>query len=99
MVKQQKLVFEVPDDDTPSFLRRQRQGMAYFQRLETAGADPTLIDEVIEFLLPCVTQPKDRDEAREALLDASKRQYMDLLAAATGGAVEDPTPDESESTK
>jgi hypothetical protein len=51
-----------------------------------ADKSPTIIDEIVEFLLPYVEEPADRKEANEALWDATKEQFDSLLAAIRGEA-------------
>jgi hypothetical protein len=76
--------FEVPGREAGGYLRRQRSAIAMMQRLTDNKLDPTKVDELVEFLLPFVTEPIDRDEAREALLDASREQFEDMLKKAQG---------------
>lgn len=85
-----KLVFSPPDPDTPGYPRRLRTALELRERMAN-GASPAVIDTVIEFLLPFVTEPADRDAARDALWDASEKQFMALLGAVTGNS-ENPTP-------
>ena len=83
-----EIVFEKPDSDAPGFLRRQRQALEFKRELENAG--PDTLDKMVEFLLAFVTEPEDRDEARDALWDASERQFNQLLDVVTGRAETDP---------
>lgn len=53
-----------------------------------------VIDEMVDFLLPLVKEPVDRDEARAALWDASQEQFEEMMAALIGGNV-NPTKAES----
>ena len=86
-----KLVFTKPDPEAPGYLRRMRQALEFQEAFKSANPGPAAVDKLIEFLLPNVTEPVDRNEAREALLDASQAQFMELLGALTGGD-ENPTP-------
>ena len=79
-----QLVMELPNKDTPGFLRRQMKAMELGARLKQQ--DMSAFKDIVEFLLPFVTAPEDRDEAREALLDASERQFENALSAISGGS-------------
>jgi len=81
-----QLVLTPPNAEAPGFLRRQRSSLKLVQRLNEMRADPAVIDEVIAFLLPYITEPTDRAEATEALLDASEVQFREMVAALGGGA-------------
>lgn len=80
-----KLVFAPPTAQTPGFLRRAKKALE-FQRQLQGDATPQLLDGMVEFLLPYVEQPEDRDAAREALWDASQEQFSELLIAVAGGS-------------
>jgi len=85
-----QLTFTLPGRETPGYLRRMRQAIR-FQELMTATPSIETVDAIVEFLLNYVDEPKDKDEARELLLDASEQQFMDLLSAITGDKDENPT--------
>jgi hypothetical protein len=82
--------FNPPDDNAPGYLRMVRVAVGFSEKL---GAEPKqkTIDELVEFLLPFVEEPVDRDQAREALWDASKVQFQQLLKAVTGADESNPT--------
>ena len=86
------LVFTPPDENTPGFLRRQREALKFMGSLK---GDPSVetIDDMVVFLVQFVTEPVDKDEAKEALWDASEAQFNDLLGAVLGkgDSDEDPT--------
>ena len=86
------LVFTPPDENTPGFLRRQREALKFMQLLK---GDPTVeaVDGMVDFLVEFVTEPADKKEATEALWDASEAQFNELLGAVLGKAddAEDPT--------
>jgi hypothetical protein len=84
-----KIVFELPGTETPGYLRRLRSAIEYSKALQS-DPTPETLDKLIEFLLPFVTSPEDRMQAREALWDASEAQFNDLLSAITGGGTESP---------
>jgi hypothetical protein len=84
-----EIQFLVPSRDAPGFLRRQREAIRFSEELTKTPSIETM-DELIEFLLQFVTIPEDRDEAREALLDASQNQFQELLTVLKGSD-ENPT--------
>lgn len=87
-VKFHEIVFEPPTDETPGFLRLQKNVLRMSSRLQKNDVSEELVDEMIEMLLPFVVEPVDRDQAREALLDASKKQYMAMLNGIVGKPVD-----------
>ena len=78
-----ELKFKAPTRDEPGFLRRQRAA----SRLLTQGITPEIVDEMVEFLLPNVEEPADREEARTALLDASQEQFMGMMMVMLRGSL------------
>lgn len=87
-----KLVFNIPDKDTPGFLRRTKQALEYKLELDQ-GFTSEVLDKVINFLANYVSEPVDRTEAIEALWDASESQIRELMSAIAGGGGEtNPTP-------
>ena len=87
-VKNHGIVFEPPTDETPGFLRLQRRVLRLSGLLNAGEFDEAMVDDMVELLLPFVVEPADRDEAREALLDASKKQYQSMLNAVVGKPVD-----------
>jgi hypothetical protein len=81
-----ELTFEIPDEKTPGFLRRMMAANKFTRLLKEGDIDVEYFENLITFLLGFITEPEDRDEAREALLDASQEQYMSLLQAINGQA-------------
>ena len=86
------LVFTPPDENTPGFLRRQREALNFTQLLK-GDASVEVLDGMVNFLVEFVTEPKDRKKAIEALWDASEAQFNELLGAVIGKAddAENPT--------
>jgi glutamine synthetase adenylyltransferase len=90
------LVLELPTRQTPGFLKRSKRALEFSQRISAKGnSDPTLFDEMIEFLLPLVKEPTDPDEARAALWDATEEQYDDMMTALLGGKKKEDPPAQS----
>lgn len=88
-----KLVVELPTKDSPGFLRRSRAAIAFQREMEGGVVTLEVIDEMIDFLLPMVKEPIDRNEAHECLLDASQTQFEEMMSALVGQA--NPTKPES----
>lgn len=78
------IVFEPPGADAPGYLRRAKKALEFRNAVNAKDAGPETIDALVEFLLPYVKEPADRSEAREALLDASEAQFMELINAVSG---------------
>jgi hypothetical protein len=75
---------ELPTVETKGYWRRVKRAAALRVSM-TAGMTPEVCDEVIEFLLPFVIVPTDRDEAREILFDASQTEFEKMMQAFHGG--------------
>ena len=83
-----ELVFSPPSRKTAGFLRRTQKALE-FQAEMRADPRPETIDKMVEFLLPYVVEPKDRNEAREALFDATEEQFNQLIDVIIGNATEE----------
>jgi hypothetical protein len=84
MTKQ--VVFELPDDRTPGYLRRMK-AIAEFQESQTKETNPiNRFEKLVAFVAAYVVEPEDKAEAYEALLDASKEDIDKLFALITGKA-------------
>lgn len=88
-----KIIFKVPGKDQPGFLLRTKKALEFKRNLDL-GISPEIIDDMVEFLLPYITEPVDRDEARDALLNASEEQFNQLINQFTAYS-ENPTLPES----
>ena len=87
-----KIVFNPPTPDSPGYLRRLHAALSIREEWKR-DLSPDAVANMVEFLLPYVTEPEDRAAAREALWDASEQQFDDLLALVTGGGEsESPNP-------
>ena len=78
------LKWKIPGPEAPGYLKRQRKAYEFF---ETGDMGSQWFDNLIEFLLPFVDAPKDREKAREALWDMSENEYkqaLDLIAGRQG---------------
>ena len=92
------LVFNPPDAQAPGFLRRQKKALQFMRAFDVDNPTPDMIDDMVEFLLDYVTEPADRDEARNLLWDASQEQIM-MLMQSVGGAESGENPTEASTSK
>ena len=84
MTELKKVVFELPDERTPGYLRRMKN-LAEFQNAQKNAANEIeRFEKLCSFLSGYVKEPSDPEEAKEALLDATKEQ-IDGLFALIGG--------------
>jgi len=95
-----KLRIELPGMDEPGFLRRTKRALQLREQLVNFRSGPTpsaVIDSVVDFLVDYVTEPADKNEAKEMLLDASQNQFMEMLnaIAGTGGDTNPTSPNPS----
>lgn len=74
-----ELVFNIPGDKTPGYLRRVLAVNRFNEMMKAGDLTSAAYEDLITFLLGFISEPADRDEAREALLDATLEQYRDLL--------------------
>ena len=93
-----QLVMELPDRETPGFLRRSKKALEFSARIKAKQIDPAMFDDMVEFLLPFVKEPADRDAARAALWDASQAQFETAMQALSGGGEHSTVPPESMTT-
>ena len=91
-----KLVFNVPDEKTPGYLRRVMAASRFSEMLKDGNLTSAAYEDLITFLMGFISEPEDREEAREALLDATLEQYNDLLKQVNGQV--NPTPPEQTET-
>jgi hypothetical protein len=79
-----QVVFEPPDKDSPGFLRRMKQAIAFQDAINKNQLSEKVLDDMIGFLSAYVRVPEDREEARDLLLDASESQFTEMLQSITG---------------
>lgn len=87
-----KLIISPPPRDAPGFMRRQRKMLELHQLVTSQSREPALVDAMVEMILPYVSVPSDRDEAREALLDASEDEFYQIMRAIEGGGADPNSP-------
>ena len=85
------LVFTLPDKSTPGYLRRQEQALVFYTALK-GDPDPTIIREMVNFLVDYVDEPADTEEAKEALMDASEDEFNLLFNAVMGKSDDEENP-------
>ena len=81
-----QIKFNPPGPDTPGFLKRQREALEFRRQFQQADIGPEMVDATIDYLLPYVEEPVDRDQARDALMEATQKQILGLLNAVGGNA-------------
>lgn len=70
-----KIIFTDLTPQTPGYLKRLKKGLEYRAKIAGKKPDPEMIDDMVEFLIEYIEEPKDRDEAREAMMNANEDQY------------------------
>lgn len=79
-----QVVFEVPDERTPGYLRRMKN-LAEFQKAQKSAIDEVeRFEKMCSFLIDYVKEPADPEEAHEALMEATKEQIDGLFALISG---------------
>lgn len=87
-----QIIFSPPGRDEPGYLRRMRKALELKTVMENGTIKPEDLDNLIEFILPYVTEPIDREQARELLWDGSQNDFDRMLQAITGDSnTENPT--------
>ena len=75
-----EIVVAIPDAKTPGYLRRLIEADRFGKMIKSGDID---YEQLVSWILTFVSEPEDRDEAREALLDATLEQYKDVIDAIT----------------
>lgn len=85
-----QVVFELPDEHTPGYLRRMKN-LAEFQKSQKETTDEIeRFEKMCGFLSGYVKEPTDPEEAKDALMDATKEQIDELFALIGGGKAQVP---------
>ncbi len=79
-----KIKLELPNRETPGYWKRVKRGVALRDEL-SKGFTLDLCNAITEYALPYITEPTNRDEAREALDDASQVDFEKILKALISG--------------
>ena len=77
------IVFEPPSKDEPGYLKRVKKALQLREDMEE-NPNPKTVDEIVEFLIPYVKEPQDRNKANELLWEASEDQFMSLMELVGG---------------
>ena len=85
-----KLVFDPPGADAPGYLKRQRKALELYEGSQK-NPSPAVTDALVDFLAQYVSEPKDHEERKDALYEASENQITELIEAIVGGGEENPT--------
>ena len=84
MSNNKKVAFELPDEHTPGYLRRMKN-LAEFQKAQKEAVDEIeRFEKLCGFLSGYVKEPTDPEEAKDALMDATKEQIDELFALIGG---------------
>lgn len=79
-----QVVFEPPTKDSPGFLRRMKQALAFQDAINSKKLTEKTLDDMVGFLSAYVKVPENREEARNLLYDASEAQFNEMLQSITG---------------
>lgn len=93
-----EIVFELPDEHTPGYLRRLKSILEYQEAIKDVDlSEIERLNLMINFLVNYVKEPADKEQAYEALLDANKEQIDDVfkIIAGKGDATVPPVNGES----
>lgn len=90
--------FNLPDENEPGFLRRQKHIIGFMRKLKGLDEDPdeTVIDDMVAFLVPFV---ESQENAEDLLWNLTQQQFFDVLESLAGmrnDADEGPVPKASE---
>ncbi len=82
-----EIKFLVPDPDAPGYLRREIQRVEFLEQYREEQDARKALKMLVEYLLEFVTEPEDKGQAREMLLDAPKSTIDELMRYFVLGAV------------
>jgi hypothetical protein len=89
--KEQQIVLQAPDKDEPGFLRRSRLAISFSEALKSKNPTVQALDDMVEFILGYIIEPKDRKVAHDLLFELSENQFLTMLDSLRGETEEDPT--------
>jgi hypothetical protein len=78
-----ELNFKAPDKSAPGFLRRAIRAGELGDALKTGNYTGKTLREMAEFLADYIDAP--REQALDAILDASEEEFLAMLGAVGGG--------------
>lgn len=73
----EELRFKLPGTDSPGYLKRQ-------MKIRDLLTGPTQPEEMVDFLLDYVQEPKDKEKAKELILDMTSNELYSALLAIKG---------------
>mgnify|MGYP000946273134 CR=1 FL=1 len=83
-----QIVFDLPNEQTPGYLRRMKALMEFQEAQKKESSEIVKFDNLCKYLSSYVVEPTDKDEAYDALLEATKEQIDGLFALIAGGKKE-----------
>jgi hypothetical protein len=90
-----QIEFHVPKPDEGGYPRRLYLALKHQEMLGKWGTKEMtheVFEEMMDFLCEFVVSPEDKDEAKEALFDATEDQFNELLEAVMGYWIEGQVP-------
>jgi hypothetical protein len=82
----------IPDKKAKGFLRRQEQALRFQEIVKSGEISSKSFSEMIDFLVGFVTEPADRKEARELLVDLSQEEYETIFESLKGNQTSSAVP-------
>jgi hypothetical protein len=79
-----EIKIQLPDSKAPGFLRRSRKALEFQQAITDNRLTAQKLDEFVSFVLEFVVMPVDKEEARNALWDASEDELLKVVVALGG---------------
>lgn len=83
-----KIVFNPPSKDEEGYLKRTHKALLLKRQFK--DPQPETVEEMVEFLLPYITEPENREQARQALWKLSENQFNELMDVVGGRSTDDP---------
>ena len=88
-----------PKGDAPGYLLRLQKAENFRKFLRGEDTSGDFLELLYEYALPYVAEPVDREEAKQALMNASEDEYKEFMAFVASGGAENPTvPPKSETS-
>jgi hypothetical protein len=85
-----RLVLKIPAKGDPGYLRRQRDSAAIAQEMADGRFNPEAWSKYVDYLLRFVSEPADREKARELLWDISEDEFDAMLSQIRGDDAKPP---------
>lgn len=86
-----KLKLEKPRSDAPGYLNRLMRAEKFRKFINGSEPDGDFIQLLCDYVLPYVKEPIDKEEAKQALLEASEDEYKEIMRFIASGGAENPT--------